>query len=189
MKLFDFEKTVNVILKNSLNVELEFNILKNQSAKKWYEKTYYRENNEIESGIIYGVFYDDMYRFDFKTTNVENLLKSFLNKFASKYEVFKTLPDGRFTLTPSKKETLNKIIDNNKDRVFKGLFYTTLYGIGFWAIFCNKNSKTFANEMHKYLSDKNIAYKNEFSDAFWVYRFLIKQDVKYHNELLTNFNI
>ena len=35
-----------------------------------------------------------------------------------------------------------------------------------------------------YLKSKNIDFRNEFSDARWVYRFVINKDVCVHNKLL-----
>jgi len=38
-----------------------------------------------------------------------------------------------------------------------------------------------------YLKYKNIQYRNEWSDAGWVYRFVLKTSLEQANELLTNF--
>ena len=38
-----------------------------------------------------------------------------------------------------------------------------------------------------YLKENNVQYRNEWSDAGWVYRFVIGNKVEVHNELLTKF--
>ena len=43
--------------------------------------------------------------------------------------------------------------------------------------------------LKNYLDSLKISFKNEFSEAGWVYRFVINKDVKIHNNLLNNFNI
>jgi hypothetical protein len=67
------------------------------------------------------------------------------------------------------------------------LFYTTLYGIWFWALFSSKQDVKVAKELHEYLKGKSIQFKNEWSDAGWVYRFVINSGVEIHNQLLLNF--
>jgi hypothetical protein len=86
-----------------------------------------------------------------------------------------------------KKEVFAKIVNANQDRVYKGLFYTTLYGIGFWAIFSTKKDVETAGSLANYLKSNNIEYKNEWSDAGWVYRFKTGKDVLTNNNLLENF--
>ena len=88
----------------------------------------------------------------------------------------------------TKEEILSEIILKNQGRVHKGLFYTTLYGIGFWSIFCSKADLMVAKNLHEYLKVKNIKYSNEFSDAGWVYRFKIGQTIDIHNKLLCEFS-
>ena len=185
----EFELLLNEILVNA-GIDRPFKILllKNQDAVKWYEKNYTNDFIEITENTKYGIKYDGLIQFDFKTGKIDNLLKSFLLQFTSKFTEYRLI-DGYCKTVSIKKEILNKIIESNKNRVYNGLFYTTLYGIGFWAIFSTKQDAEVAKELSKYLQANNVDYKNQWSDAGWVYRFLINKKVEFHNELLNNFKI
>lgn len=80
----------------------------------------------------------------------------------------------------------------NKDSISETLckygFYTTEYGIG---IFCYFNTDGVINsiaKMTEYLKQKSIPYKNEFSDARWVFRFVLNLDKTKHDLILNSFN-
>ncbi len=158
---------------------------------KWYESKYELNTEPIELDSIYGVVVDNSgsIDFDFRTGKREdNILKSFINQFIVKYECKQMkIIDGEFC-KQTKKEVIAKL--KNSDRVSKYLFYTTLYGIGYFCIFMGqKNFNNTNNILAKYLQSKNIPFTNEFSEANWVYRFVINQDVKTHNKLLQNLEI
>jgi hypothetical protein len=93
----------------------------------------------------------------------------------------------------SKTALLEQIeVNFNKDSITSTLckygFYTTEYGIG---IFCYFNTDGVVNsiaKMTKYLQNKNIPFKNEFSDARWVFRFVLNLDKPKHEILLNSFN-
>jgi hypothetical protein len=64
-----------------------------------------------------------------------------------------------------------------------------LYGIGWFCFLSSQSAFTKTNKiLINYLTEKNIEFKNEFSQAGWVYRFVINKDINTHNELLTNLN-
>lgn len=183
----EFETLVTEILKNSgYNEDIKLWLLNDQSAKKWYDKIYTSSFKYIEENTIYGISYGDRFiEFDLKVGKIENLLKTFITQFSSKYKRMVCI-DGIFEY--QKKETIQKqIIEKNQDRVYKGLFYTTLYGIGFWAVFCMSKDIDDTFKLIKYLNGKNVPYTNELSDAGWVIRFKINKTIEFHNELLTNF--
>lgn len=93
----------------------------------------------------------------------------------------------------SKAKLLEQIENNfNKDSISETLckygFYTTEYGIG---IFCYFNTDGVINsiaKMTEYLKQKSIPYKNEFSDARWVFRFVLNLDKTKHDLILNSFN-
>lgn len=187
MEVKTFETLINEVLHTSgLNKTVSLKRLINQDAKKWYDKSY-EHCLTLDSGIIYGVIIDGIVEFDFKVGSIDSLLKSFLRRFCISIKVvnFKSELFEYYT----KDELLDKIVTSNKDRVYKGCFYTTLYGIGFWSIFSSRENKEVAVQLHEYLKSNGIKYTNEFSEAGWVYRFVIKQDVKVHNRLLNDFVI
>lgn len=183
----EFEDLVTEILRSSgYNEDINMWLLKDQSAKKWYEKSYTLSFKYIEENTIYGISYGDKFiEFDLKVGKIENLLKTFITQFSSKYKRMVCI-NGVFEY--QKKEVIQKqIIEKNQDRVYKGLFYTTLYGIGFWCIFCRQKDLENAKDLGIYLKDKKIDYSNEFSYAGWVLRFKIGKAIELHNTLLTNF--
>lgn len=189
----EFTKLINEILNNAgydLNVRLLK--LKNQTAKKWYDKEYDLKTDIIEENTIYGVYITDDIsndiEFEFKTGKIDNLLKSFITNFSRKHKSYE-LGDDDFIKQIDNKTVFNNIITKNHNRVYKQLFYTTLYGIGFWALFSTEKDVHIANDLKKYLNENGIKFTNEFSDAQWVYRFKINKDVTIHNQLLENFKI
>lgn len=187
MQIKQFESLVNEVLSNSgINKRVSLLRLINQDAKKWYDKSY--ELCEVlEVGIIYGVLVDGLIEFDFKVGSIDSLFKSFLRRFCSKVKEVNL--NSEYFDFYTKDQLLDKIVTANKDRVYRGCFYTTLYGIGFWSIFSSRDDKEVAKQLHVYLKENGIKYSNEMSHAGWVYRFVIKQGVEVHNKLLNDFVI
>lgn len=154
----------------------------------WYEQEYHPCSN-VETEKVYGVKVEggSYIDFSFKTTKKEDtIIKSFVNQYITKWETKRTvIVDGEF-----KKRTKAECIESlkNNNRVAKYYFYTTLYGIGFFCFFMSENvfRKTL-EVMGTYLKSKGIEYTNELSEAGWVCRFVINQEVEQHNELLENF--
>lgn len=188
MEKKQFEQLVNEVLRNAGMDEVKFHLLKNQSAKKWYDMEY-KDFDVFTEDTIYGVSYkgESYIEFNWKSGKLENLLKSFLTKYSGQQKKSVIGDDGKVKVVSCKSQTLNEIISKNKDRVFSGAFYTTLYGIGFWAIFSSHAEMYIAKDLHKFLNKKGVEYSNEFSDAGWVYRFKIGKDVLIHNSLLNEF--
>ena len=183
MKKIDFENLVSDITGDTITIW----ILENQDAVKWYDKTYTKNFDVITPQTKYGVCIDGDIDFDFKSgKNIDNLLKTFITQYTSKKQEYGVVNGEVKRLT--KEEVLNKIIDKNQDRVQKGLFYTTLYGIGLWDFF---NSTMIHNildkEMSGFLKSNGIDYKNEYSDAGWVYRYKFTMPIEKINDLLNKF--
>lgn len=188
----EFENLINDILhKAGYEVEIEFWLLKDQNAKKWWEKKYINDFESIEENTIYGIKYKGEYgiMYSFKTGKIDNLLKAFITTFSNKHKILVQIDDGNFEYKVQKEKVIKNIVEKNQDRVSKGLFYSTLYGIGFWAIFCSKEDMQVAKQLHDFLNSIGIKFRNEWSDAGWVYRFVIGKPVEVHNELLTKFKV
>lgn len=186
----EFENLINDILhKAGYEIDIEIWLLIDQNAKKWYDKKYKKEFEFIEENTIYGIKYRGEYgvMYSFKSGKIDNLLKAFITTFSNKHKILVQLENGTYDYKVQKEKVQKTIIENNQDRVSKGLFYTTLYGIGFWAIFCSKQDIEVAKMLADYLKENSIQYHNEWSDAGWVYRFVIGNKVEVHNELLTKF--
>ena len=188
MKLEDFERLVSDITECKVKLFL----LTNQNAKKWYEQEFKRATS-IELNTIYGVVTDDgsMIDFNFKTgKNEDSLLRTFLTQYTQKVKQYELI-DGEI-VELNKKQKLDKIITSNKnsDRVHKGLFYTTLYGIG---MFDFLNSQLVHNILHKkideFLKSNGVNYTNEYSDAAWVFRYKFEMPIEKTNDLLNKFKM
>jgi len=180
---------IKKVIRELFNVNIE--IYLQTVPGKWYESKYELFNGKIQTNTIYGIMVDGntSIDYDFKSGKKEdNILKTFVTQYINKYECHQlVIKDGAFQ-KQNKKEVIAKL--KNSDRVCKSFFYTTLYGIGYLCLFMSLNSmKTLNKGLSEYLKSKKIGYSNEFSDAGWVYRFVINQDVKIHNQLLTDFNI
>jgi hypothetical protein len=175
---------------NSLDGEnIKFHL--QTTGGEWYEQKYTNVFDNIELNTSYGVCVDgSTIDFIFKVgKKYDNILKTFVTQYINKYKVKNTyiLVDGKVT-NPKKIDVINKL--KNSNRVAKYFFYTTLYGIGYFCYFMNDKTQKETNFLLKnYLDSLKISFKNEFSEAGWVYRFVINKDVKIHNNLLNNFNI
>lgn len=70
-------------------------------------------------------------------------------------------------------EKMQKLLfDNNINNNF--IIYPTTYGIGVWCIF-NWNAEKYISQVTEIMERNGIEYQNEYSDAFWVYRFKISK--------------
>lgn len=158
-------------------------------------------------------------RFKWKTaTTDEKLLRSFITAFCTKYlepnpKAYDKFYGGQEYkwewMTDEQKEnarfhhrsnmlskdSLMKQIESNfnspdmETSLIRYGFYPTEYGVG---IFCFWETQAVVNAiktMQKHLSELSIPFKNEFSDAKWVYRFKLGLNKESHTALLNNFAI
>lgn len=163
-------------------------ILKPEDNSKF--ATYKNNFSEIEPEQKYGVYFDGLIVYDFKTGKTEdNFYKSFVTQFINKCAIKQQqFIDGEIR-TPSKDEVVYRL-KSRSNKVKKYYFYTTLYGIGYFCFFMQKDVfEDTNNKVGKYLKSKGIKFTNEFSEAGWVYRFVIKESQEKHNDLLENFEI
>lgn len=92
------------------------------------------------------------------------------------------------------KESLLEQIEKNfekptiTDTLCRYGFYTTEYGIGIFSFFLTDGVANSIIKMENYLNSKGIPYRNEYSDARWVYRFILGLNKVKHNSILQNFN-
>lgn len=164
-------------------------IFKPENLTKYASYYPLSQMDNLETSTKYGIEVGDFIAFDFFTgKNEDNFYKSFVSQFISKYLVNQMILEKGQIIYPTKKQCIEKL--KNNDRVNKHYFYTTLYGIGIFCFFMQKSSlMSCANILGNYLKSVNVDFKNEFSGAGWVYRFLIKKDIEIHNKLLTDFDI
>ena len=170
---------------------LRIKIYKPQDLTKWAIYSPLSNNAVLEPSTKYGICIKNELLYDFKTTKkVDTFLKSFVNQHINKYEMkqgtYEIINGFAEFVTPKKEDILKKY--TNQNRVSKYFFYTTLYGIGMFAIF-TRDIKSATSVLAEYLKSKNIQYSNEYSDAGWAYRFVINKDVDTHNKLLEGFEM
>jgi len=151
--------------------------------------SYYPHTGNIEPQTKYGIYFNGVIQFDFVTgKNIDSFFKCFITQYINKFMTKQFLMIDNELRQLTKIECISKL--KNDNRVYKHLFYTTLYGIGMFAFFTSENSLKKVNEtLGGYLSSLGVTYDNEFSEAGWAYRFVIGKSVTEHNELLEKFEI
>ena len=143
------------------------------------------ENILIDSGI-YVNFYDE----NIDNVEVEKAKTAYIHKRDEEgYQVL-----GHFSVTLPKNKSIvtaewimDKVAkkENEKRINFRELFhsvgiatencsfYSTSYGFGMFSLFGRDNKK--AEEISQYLTSKGVEFRNEWSDARWVFRFVISK--------------
>lgn len=152
---------------------------------KWYEKQY-SKCESVEVGKKYGVVIDGINYFDFTSAkNEDNIIKSFITNYINKYETKKrVLIDG--VITTRTKEQINHELSK---KLKFGIYYPTTYGIGFFCLFHSEaNFLECTNKMNEYLTTNKIKYSNEFSEARWVYRYILSNDKTTNTSILSQLN-
>lgn len=154
--------------------------------------------------------------FMYKTPkNEENLIRSFMNQFCKKYrEPDPSNYDGTYygstsweNMTEQNREfcymhhssnmysderLLEQIKENlNNSSIEETLcrygFYETNYGIGIFVLFSGRYELNAIEKMAAYLKAKNIPFHNEYSNARWVFRFVLNISKEIHASLLNSF--
>ena len=171
--------------------KIKFLLLKNQLAKKSYEKCYiYFESDEILENTIYGIKVDDMIEFEIKVANIDNIFKTLINSYVSKVMMkeYQSCKEKGVVFW-TKQQCFDHLKIKGKGlRMEKYFLYTTIYGFGIFSLFYDeKRLAEMVQPFKDYLEKKNISYKNEYSDAMWVFRFVTKLGVENHNLLLAAF--
>jgi hypothetical protein len=155
--------------------------------------------------------------FKWKTPKTdEKMLRSFITSFATKYRepnplaydyeyggkyytwAAKTDEEKEFAYCHhasnmfSKEQLLKQVEDNfSNENIATGLirygFYPTEYGIGIFCFWLTVGVNSAIEAMKKYLLSSNIPFRNEFSDARWVFRFRLEISKNVHTNILNNF--
>jgi len=180
MKTSEFLKFANEFTGKNIKIYKPENDLKFAS--------YFPYSGTMQPSTKYGISFGNYIVFDFVTgKNEDNFFKTFVTQFINKYQVKQMIFENGELIYPTKNQCIEKI--KNENRVNKNYFYTTLYGIGCFCYFMRRETLSgYSKVLSEYLTENNINFKNEFSEAGWVYRFLINKDVEIHNNLLENFN-
>jgi len=180
MNATEFIKFANDFTGKNIKLYKPENLLKYAS--------YYPENGILQPSTKYGISIGGYIVFDFITgKNEDNFFKTFVTQYINKYQCKQMIFENGELIYPSKQQCIEKI--KNSDRVNKNYFYTTLYGIGCFCYFMRQSTlSSYAAILSNYLKSKNIAFKNEFSEAGWVFRFCINKNVELHNQLLNDFD-
>ena len=174
---------------NITGEDINIKILINQDAKKWYDKTY-KDFETITEDTIYGIIIEKTVVFDFKVGKFDSLLKTFITQYINKYAIKIAQYTKEGVIYPTKEQVFNDLKNNNSQRLGAYLFYSTNYGIGLWQIFMNNDtlnkSKLYLDSL---LKNNNITFKNENSEAGWVYRWIFEGNYLDHNEIIKQINV
>jgi len=147
----------------------------------------------------------------------EKLLRSFITAFTSKYRepnpkaydyiyggvqywwndktdkqkeyAYNNHPSNMY----SKSDLMKQIEDNfNTPEIESAMlrygFYSTEYGIGIFAFWQTEYVKNAIKKLHSYLTEKQIPFKNEWSDAGWVFRFKLGLSKDIHYSIIESIN-
>lgn len=184
MEKINFINLVSIL--TNKKIDLRLNVY--GATKKWYDTTF-SDFTELEVNQDYTVFIDETQQFTFKTgKNSDTFVKSFLTQYISKASIFNISTMEYMTKEEKRDSIVNNVNNtNNFNRLSKYIYYTTLYGIGMFIFFMNeKTIQKYTTFLNEYLKASNINYKNEYSEAGWVYRWVIKSDINHHNLILSN---
>lgn len=172
-----------------------------------HEKTYFVGMTLPITGITVG--------FDWKTPKAdEKMLRSFISAFTSKYREPNPATYVSYegvnrweSMTPEKREyahfhhashMLSKEIllaqvqarfscAEIETALNQWGFYETEYGIGIFCFWETQFVRNAIGKMRAYLFGLNVATREEYSDARWVYRFRIEANREIHTSLLKQF--
>lgn len=158
---------------------------------KWYEQEFTRDFENIEAETKYLVKDNDCELFTFKSgKEIDNTLRTFVTQYINKYMCKQQIYDSTTgeLKTYTKETALFKLKENANGRGYsKHWYYPTNYGIGFFCLFFNENIfNEIKLKMDSHLRQNQISFENEFSEARWVYRFMIKQTYPIHQSILSN---
>jgi len=183
-------KELNHRLTTIFGEQIELLELENQEAKKWYEKRYTNADAEFKENFIYGVKIDNIIQFDIKVAKFENIMRSFCTNYIKKYVATKhILLNGEYVQMGVEKAKDFVRTRMEGIRLEKYLTYSTNYGIGVWIIFIGENElQKCINTVSEVLIKNKIEYKNEYSDARWVYRFVFDGNYLDHNNIIEQIN-
>lgn len=185
MKKQDLEQFARDITGKNIKVYIQ-----TKFGRAWYLQEFSQNFSNIEPETFYGIAVNDTdIDYVFKTgKNKDGFLKSFLTQHISKYEMKQTIYQDGQLIKPTREHVIERF--RTSDRVYKSCFYTTLYGIGFFCYLLNPEGfNKVRRVMGCHLDSLGVKYDNEFSEAGWVFRFVINKDVEFHNEVLEKYEI
>lgn len=182
MKIKEFKAVVEDIT----GITIVFHILKNQEAKKWYEKTFMKisEDEDIIENAIYGVEIEGIISYEFKAGKIDNLLKTFITQYVNKHLLNTPFIENGEIKYHTRDSAMRSLKDIRARHAWY-ITYSTNYGIGMWNLFVSTETKnTVKNKIETLLNAENIEFENEYSDARWVFRYLLKGNHLDHNLLI-----
>lgn len=140
---------------------------KEARAKKWADEQAGRKANDWYNADVLYIRYEDKLickRWRVKGDLVtEEIVKKLIEKDRKAYSG----PYGDFALK------MKQLLARKK--MGKSMWvYPTTYGIGVW-VFYNWNEKQCIEAVSKVLDEAGIQYRNEYSDAHYVYRYIVSK--------------
>jgi hypothetical protein len=212
MKTENFTKLIRAITGRNFTIEERVSWRTSKAAGETidHEKSYYVGITLPRTGRSFG--------FDWKTPKSdEKMLRSFITAFTSKYRepdprAYVAGPNGgrnwddmsdadrerAYSHHSSKMLSKDKLMAQieagfSSPEIETALnqwgFYETEYGIGIFCFWQTRFVRNAIDRMRAHLSGLNIATKEEFSDAGWVYRFRIEASKDMHRGILGKFTV
>jgi len=205
MKKENFEKLIRVMTGRPLEI-------KTQDVELQTETEYCIIRRNIEGTDSYTQFYWKTPK------KQDNMMRSFITCFTSKYKEPNPTNYGPNTWYPNRKtweemsgrerasaymhhgsnmfgkQALLEQIQTNFSTPEMGAammrygFYLTDYGIGTYVLYGGKYVEDAIFKMMKFLKEEGIIYRNEFSDAKWVLRFVLNISRPIHDKILMKFS-
>lgn len=120
--------------------------------------------------------------------NQENLFKTVINSILAYLEKIDRSSLKNFDVeTNYKKDFFENFKIKNSNYFNHNLVYPTTYGLGYYCLLLNESTFNGINKkISKFLKENTIDFKNEFSNACWVYRFKFKSLKENNIKLLNN---
>ena len=120
--------------------------------------------------------------------NPENLLKSLINSIVSFLKKDDNYCSSKINKRIEQAETFLEAFKIKNSNYFNhNLVYPTTYGLGYYCLLLNEVKFNEINKkISQFLDKRKIDFKNEFSDALWVYRFKFKSLKQDNIKLLDN---
>lgn len=150
-----------------------------------YGGEYYKDIQELKLDskvIIFAKGESFDFEFKLKTPKKEINLAWLIKAIQSEYKKHEKYMFKNFGMEV---QPFEKVI---KYKLTYHLYYVTEYGIGIEVCFLGGDKqKELKRKLSTFLEKEKVTYQNEYSDAFWVYRYKISNDYHLHNTLLERF--
>lgn len=176
--LIDFAQT--------LTKQPNLRILKQTQGGRSYQQSFTEAFTDVTTNHHYGVSISgEGVDYRFKTGEREDtIFKKFVTQYIAKYMMQMNVAIGDSWGHWTREECYDRL--RKTTHITPQFFFPASYGIG-WLCFLTDTQEfnSINKKMSDYLSSLHIPFENEYTEALWVYRFII--DGEDCEEVLANF--